>query len=82
MMAALWASKALEGTMSRNFRLGGKAALLAMMIAMLGGCGTVISAAGTAVSTTFDIATDVVGTTADVVTSPFDGDDEPVQRAE
>ena len=61
--------------MSKSFSFGGKAAILAMMIALLGGCGTVISAAGTAVSTTFDIATDVVGTTADVVTSPFDGDE-------
>ncbi len=61
--------------MNKCFRFGGKAAILAMMIALLGGCGTVISAAGTAVSTTFDIATDVVGTTADIVTSPFDGDE-------
>ena len=65
--------------MSKSFRFGGKAALLAMMIALLGGCGTVVSAAGTAVSTTFDIATDVVGTTADIVSSPFDGGEEPVE---
>ena len=68
--------------MSKRFGFGGKAALLAMMIALLGGCGTVISAAGTAVSTTFDIATDVVGTTADVVTSPFDGEEESAEPIE
>lgn len=62
--------------MNKRLSFGGKAAILAMTMALLGGCGTVISAAGTAVSTTFDIATDVVGTTADVVTSPFDGDEE------
>lgn len=67
---------ASEDKMSRGFRLGGRVAILTMMIALLGGCGTVISAAGTAVSTTFDIATDVVGTGADVVTSPFDGDED------
>lgn len=62
--------------MGKGFRIGGKVAILTMMIALLGGCGTVISAAGTAVGTTFDIATDAVGTTVDLATTPFDGDEE------
>lgn len=65
-----------ERKMGKGFRIGGKVAILTMMIALLSGCGTVISAAGTAVGTTFDIATDAVGTTADIVTSPFDGDED------
>jgi len=83
MMAALRApGDVWEGTMGMAYGFGGRVAILAMMIALLGGCGTVISAAGTAVSTTFDIATDAVGTTVDLATSPFDGDedsDDPVE---
>lgn len=62
--------------MGKGFNFGGRIAVLAVMMALLGGCGTVISAAGTAVSTTFDIATDAVVTGADLATTPFRGGDE------
>ncbi len=62
--------------MGKGFNLGGRVAVLTVMIALLGGCGTAISAAGTAVSTTFDLATDVVVTGADLVATPFRGGDE------
>ena len=69
--------------MGKGFAFGGKIAVLTLMITLLGGCGTVISAAGTAVSTTFDIATDAVVTGADLATTPFRGGDdveeEPVE---
>ena len=53
-----------------------KLAILGLATALLSGCGTAISAAGTAVSTTFDIATDAVVTTVDLATTPFRGDEE------
>ena len=62
--------------MGKGFRFGGRVAILTMMIALLGGCGTVISAAGSAVSTTFDLATDAVVTTVDLATTPFDDDED------
>lgn len=68
--------------MGSSFWSGCKAAILAITVASLGGCGTVIGAAGTAVSTTFDIATDVVVTGVDLATSPFDGDEEPADPEE
>lgn len=68
--------------MHTNFRFAGKAAVLAMTIALLGGCGTVISAAGTAVGTTFDLATDVVVTGADLVATPFRGDEDAAEGVE
>lgn len=55
---------------------GSRVGILAVTAALLGGCGTVISAAGTAVGTTFDLATDAAVTTVDVVTSPIGDDDE------
>lgn len=61
--------------MGTGFKFGGRIAVLTVMMALLGGCGTVISAAGTAVSTTFDVATDAVVTGVDLATTPF-GDDE------
>jgi len=62
--------------MGNGFKFGSRIAVLTVMMALLGGCGTVISAAGTAVSTTFDIATDAVVTGVDLATTPFSGDDE------
>ena len=62
--------------MGTGFKFGGRIAVLTVMMALLGGCGTVISAAGTAVSTTFDVATDAVVTGVDLATTPFSGDDE------
>ena len=65
--------------MGKGFHLGGRVAVLTVMIALLGGCGTVISAAGTAVSTTVDLTTDAVVTGADLIATPFrGGDDEDV----
>ncbi len=62
--------------MGKGFQSGGKIAVLAVMLALLGGCGTVISAAGTAVSTTVDRTTDAVVTGADLVATPFRGGEE------
>lgn len=67
--------------MGKNVRFGGRIAVLTIMLALLGGCGTVISAAGTAVSTTVDLATDAVVTGADLVATPFrGGDDEEMEE--
>ncbi|MEE8271452.1 MAG: hypothetical protein V3R98_06945 [Alphaproteobacteria bacterium] len=52
---------------------------LAIMLAtatLLSGCGTAISAVGTVISTTADLATDAVVTTVDIATMPFGGGDE------
>ena len=70
--------------MGKGFQFGGKIAVLTVMLALLGGCGTVISAAGTAVSTTVDLATDAVVTGADLVATPFRGgeDEEMVEPTE
>ncbi len=62
--------------MGKGFQFGGKIAVLSVMLALLGGCGTVISAAGTAVSTTVDLTTDAVVTGADLVATPFRGGEE------
>ena len=62
--------------MGKGFHLGGRIAVLAVTIALLGGCGTVISAAGTAISTTVDLTTDAVVTGADLMATPFRGGDE------
>ena len=67
--------------MGKGFLQGGRIAALAVMVALLGGCGTVISAAGTAVSTTVDLTTDAVVTGADLIATPFrGGDDEEVDE--
>ncbi|MBF0307561.1 MAG: hypothetical protein HQL39_20115 [Alphaproteobacteria bacterium] len=48
--------------------------VLALMLPLLGGCGVVDLAATTA-STAVAVTRTVVGTTVDVVTSPFEDDD-------
>ena len=70
--------------MGNGFLRGGRIAVLAVMVALLGGCGTVISAAGTAISTTVDLTTDAVVTGADLVATPFrgDGEEEVVEPTE
>ena len=62
--------------MGKGIPVASRIAVLAVTMALLGGCGTIISAAGTAVSTTVDLTTDAVVTGADLIATPFRGNDD------